>query len=84
MPDQFNIVFQPSGLRGTIEENSTILDAARQLGVALESVCGGKGNCGKCKVRIEEGNYAKYKINSSIEAVTTGKKLTRSSFQNSR
>lgn len=71
MPDQFNIVFQPSGLRGTIEENSTILDAARQLGVALESVCGGKGNCGKCKVRIEEGNYAKYKINSSIEAVTT-------------
>ncbi len=71
MANQYNIVFQPSGLRGKVAENTTILDAARQLGAGLESVCGGKGTCGKCKVRIEEGNYAKYKINSSIAAVAT-------------
>jgi len=70
MNKQYSIVFQPSGLRGKVDENSTILDAARQLGAGLESVCGGKGTCGKCKVRIEEGNYAKYGINSSIAAVT--------------
>jgi uncharacterized 2Fe-2S/4Fe-4S cluster protein (DUF4445 family) len=68
---QFNIVFQPSGLRGQVMENSTILEAARQLGASLESVCGGKGTCGKCKVRIEEGSYAKYGINSSLAAITT-------------
>jgi uncharacterized 2Fe-2S/4Fe-4S cluster protein (DUF4445 family) len=71
MDNQRNIVFQPSGLRGTVDENSTVLDAARQLGVGLESVCGGKGNCGKCKVRIEEGHYDKYHIDSSFSAVTT-------------
>lgn len=75
MKKQYNIVFQPSGLRGKIDEDSSILDAARQLGVALESVCGGKGVCGKCKVRIEEGNYAKYKINSSFSSVTTSDEL---------
>jgi uncharacterized 2Fe-2S/4Fe-4S cluster protein (DUF4445 family) len=71
MSNQFNIVFQPSGLRGQVDENTTILEAARHLGVSLESVCGGKGNCGKCKVRIEEGQYAKYHIDSSFSAVTT-------------
>ncbi len=70
MTNQFSIVFQPSGLRGKVDENSTVLDAARQLGASLESVCGGKGTCGKCKIRIEEGNYAKYGINSSMASVT--------------
>ena len=71
MKKQYNIVFQPSGLRGKVLENITILEAARQLGAGLESVCGGKGTCGKCKVRIEEGYFAKYKINSSVSAVST-------------
>jgi len=71
MNNQYNIVFQPSGLRGKVDEDATILDAARQLGVSLESVCGGKGNCGKCKVQIEEGHYDKYHIESSFSAVTT-------------
>jgi uncharacterized 2Fe-2S/4Fe-4S cluster protein (DUF4445 family) len=65
------IVFQPSGLRGKVEEGSTILNAARQLGVSLESICGGKGACGKCKIRIEEGDFRKYGIRSSVEATTT-------------
>lgn len=65
------IVFQPSGLRGKVKEGLTILNAARQLGVSLESVCGGKGACGKCKIRIEEGDYRKYGIKSSVAATTT-------------
>ena len=44
------IVFTPSGLRGTVKNGTTILDAARQLGVDLDSVCGGRGICTKCKV----------------------------------
>ncbi len=65
------IVFQPSGLRGKVTDGTTILNAARQLGVSLESVCGGKGVCGKCKIRIEEGDYRKYGIQSSVAATST-------------
>ena len=67
----YNIVFQPSGLRGKVADGTTVLNAARQLGAGLESVCGGKGTCGKCKIRIEEGYFAKYGIHSSIDAVTS-------------
>ena len=59
------IVFQPSGRRGQIEKGKSVLEAAQELGVALESVCGGKHLCGKCRVRIEEGFYARDGLNSS-------------------
>ncbi|OGO43120.1 MAG: ferredoxin [Chloroflexi bacterium RBG_16_58_8] len=67
---QFTVVFQPSGRRGKITEGLTILDAARLTGAGVESVCGGKGVCGKCKIRIEEGSFAKYGINSSMDSVS--------------
>jgi uncharacterized 2Fe-2S/4Fe-4S cluster protein (DUF4445 family) len=69
--NKYTIIFQPSGLRGKVADGSTILNAARQLGVSLESVCGGKGACGKCKIKIEEGDYPKYGIQSSVAATTT-------------
>ncbi len=65
------VVFQPSGLRGEVNEDATLLDAAQRLGVGLESLCGGKGACGKCKVRVEEGYFAEYGIGSSVGAVET-------------
>ena len=68
---KYTIVFQPSGLRGKVADGTTILNAARQLGASLESICGGKGVCGKCKIRIEEGDFAKYGIQSAVTATTT-------------
>ena len=65
------VVFQPSGLRGKVANGTTVLNAARQLGVGLESLCGGKGTCGKCKIRIEEGYFDKYSIRSSVKSVST-------------
>ncbi len=65
------VVFQPSGLRGKVDDCATILDASRKLGAGIESICGGKGNCGKCQVRIEKGYFAKYGINSSADAAKT-------------
>ena len=44
------VVFTPSGLTGDVEPGTTVLDAARQLGVDLDSVCGGRGICGHCQV----------------------------------
>ncbi len=62
---EVTVVFQPSGLRGQIEKGKSLLEAAQELGVALESVCGGKHVCGKCRVRIEEGFYARDGLSSS-------------------
>ena len=59
------VVFQPSGRRGPIEIGKSLLEAAQELGVALESVCGGKHVCGKCLMRIEEGFFAREGLDSS-------------------
>jgi uncharacterized 2Fe-2S/4Fe-4S cluster protein (DUF4445 family) len=69
--NRYKIIFQPSGRRGEVKDGKTILEAARELGVSIENVCGGKGVCGKCKVRIEEGYFAKYGVNSSIKSIET-------------
>lgn len=60
------VIFQPSGRRGYIEEGKTLQEASRELGVDIESICGGKMTCGKCKVRIEEGFFERYGIESSM------------------
>jgi uncharacterized 2Fe-2S/4Fe-4S cluster protein (DUF4445 family) len=46
------VIFTPSGRRGSFPEGTTVLDAARALGVDLDSVCGGRGLCGRCQVVI--------------------------------
>ena len=59
VPDKHLVVFQPSGKRGYIEEGKTLLEAARELGVDIESICGGKLICGKCAVEVEDSAKAK-------------------------
>ncbi|MEJ2191754.1 MAG: ASKHA domain-containing protein [Nitrospirota bacterium] len=63
---RFKVNFQPSGRRGDVEEGSTLLEAAQKLGVDLEAICGGKGTCGKCKVRVEEGYFEKDAMDSRM------------------
>ena len=45
-----NVVFTPSGRRGAVPLGMTVLDAARRLGVDLDSVCNGRALCGRCMV----------------------------------
>jgi uncharacterized 2Fe-2S/4Fe-4S cluster protein (DUF4445 family) len=59
------VIFTPSGRRGRFVDGTTVLDAARALGVDLDSVCGGRGLCGRCQVRPAEGEYPKHGIRSS-------------------
>ena len=61
------VIFQPSGRRGEVPDGTDLLDAARNLGVDIESICGGKGTCGKCKVRVEEGFFEKDSMDSRME-----------------
>jgi uncharacterized 2Fe-2S/4Fe-4S cluster protein (DUF4445 family) len=64
------IVFTPSGKRGEFAEGLSLLAAARALGVDLDSVCGGRGICGRCQVEVAEGDFAKHAIHSSADHVT--------------
>jgi uncharacterized 2Fe-2S/4Fe-4S cluster protein (DUF4445 family) len=59
------VIFTPSGRRGRFETGTTVLDAARYLGVDLDSVCGGRGLCGRCQVVPAEGSFPKHGIASS-------------------
>jgi uncharacterized 2Fe-2S/4Fe-4S cluster protein (DUF4445 family) len=61
------IVFTPSGRRGTFPLGTPVLDAARSLGVDVDSVCGGRGLCGRCQVTCAEGEFAKHAITSQAE-----------------
>lgn len=55
MEMQYKVIFQPSGRRGMATNDKTLLQVSRELGVDIESPCGGAGKCGKCKVKIEAG-----------------------------
>ena len=64
------IVFMPSGKRGRFPRGTAVLDAARSLGVDIDSVCGGRALCGRCQVEVADGNFAKHGISSSAANIT--------------
>ncbi|TIV61826.1 MAG: DUF4445 domain-containing protein, partial [Mesorhizobium sp.] len=64
------VLFMPSGKRGRFPVGTPVLDAARQLGVYVESVCGGRATCGRCQIEVQEGNFAKHKIISSNDHIS--------------
>ncbi|UNC91575.1 ASKHA domain-containing protein [Candidatus Contubernalis alkaliaceticus] len=63
----YTVIFQPSGRRGEVEEGKTLLQAAQELGVDIEAPCGSAKVCGKCKVKVEEGFFEKFGIESKNE-----------------
>jgi uncharacterized 2Fe-2S/4Fe-4S cluster protein (DUF4445 family) len=64
------IVFTPSGLGGEVPAGTSVLQAARDLGVDLDSVCGGRGICGRCQIAFEPGQYPKWAIDSTDAALS--------------
>jgi uncharacterized 2Fe-2S/4Fe-4S cluster protein (DUF4445 family) len=61
------VVFTPAGLSGRVEPGTTILEAARELGVDLDSVCSGKGICGRCQIVPGTGEFPKWAITVRAE-----------------
>ncbi|HET8727687.1 MAG TPA: ASKHA domain-containing protein [Alphaproteobacteria bacterium] len=64
------VVFTPSGRRGRFAHGTSVLEAARALGVDIDSVCGGRSICGRCQIEVGEGAYAKHGIASGADHVT--------------
>jgi uncharacterized 2Fe-2S/4Fe-4S cluster protein (DUF4445 family) len=61
----YQVIFMPAGRRGAVTAGTTLLEAARQLGVGIESLCGGRMTCNKCLVRVETGHFPKHAIHSA-------------------
>jgi len=59
------VIFTPSGRQGRVDAGISVLDAARQLGADLDTVCGGRGRCGRCQIDVSEGEFPKHGIASS-------------------
>jgi uncharacterized 2Fe-2S/4Fe-4S cluster protein (DUF4445 family) len=61
-PAEHMVVFSPSGKRGRFPAGTPVLQAARNLGVDIDSVCGGRALCGRCQVTVAEGEMSKHGI----------------------
>ncbi|MBN1345456.1 MAG: DUF4445 domain-containing protein [Phycisphaerae bacterium] len=66
MAEQYTVTFQPDGVSAEVEAGATILDAANKCGVFVNSLCGGDGVCGKCRVIVLEGQVR----SATTEALT--------------
>jgi uncharacterized 2Fe-2S/4Fe-4S cluster protein (DUF4445 family) len=64
------IVFTPSGKRGRFPRGTQLLQAARTLGVDVDSVCGGRALCGRCQVLVMEGDFPKHGVSSHADHLT--------------
>ncbi len=73
--DQAMVVFTPSGKRGSFNIGTSVLQAARELGVDLDSICGGRGLCGRCQVVCPEGEFSKHKIVSKLSHLSESTKV---------
>lgn len=64
---QHLVIFTPTGKRGMFASGTSLLEAARTLGVDIDSVCGGRGICGRCQITLSEGDFPKFGIESKAE-----------------
>ena len=70
MSSEHRVVFTPSGIEASAAEGSTVLDAARTAGVDIDSVCGGRGLCGRCQVSPSTGQFAKWGLTTTDDALS--------------
>ncbi|MBA4383858.1 MAG: ferredoxin [Anaerolinea sp.] len=57
-PAQYELIIEPFGRRIFIPAGSSVLQAARDAGMAVNAVCGGNGTCGACKVKLISGDFS--------------------------
>lgn len=67
----FKVILKPDGKEISIHEGATLVDAAGQAGIILNTVCGGKGTCGKCTAYLEPDNRKVLACRHRIESDLT-------------
>lgn len=68
--NRVNVVFTPSGMKVRVAKGVTVLDAARAIGVDIDSVCGGRGICGRCQIAPVNGQLPKWGITSEANSLS--------------
>lgn len=66
------VVFTPLGLRTTAEPGETVFDVALRAGVDIQSICGGRGLCGRCQVEVSTGSHAKFGLAVADDHLSPG------------
>ena len=56
MPETARVLFHPVNKTVTVPVHSTVLDAIRLAEIPFEAICGGKGECNKCKIIFLSGS----------------------------
>ena len=64
------VIFTPSGKRGRVAVGTPVLQAARAMGVDLDSVCGGRGICSKCQITPGFGDFPKHGLHVAADALS--------------
>jgi len=67
----YNVTFKPDGRQISIHAGATLLEAAGQAGIILNTVCGGQGICKKCVVNLEPDSEAVLACQYHIESDVT-------------
>lgn len=75
MTEDTEIRFQPWGKEGTVHTGQTLLEAAQDTGISIESLCGGEGLCGTCKVIIDDGAGCLTAPSQADDQLFTGSQL---------
>ncbi|HET9780693.1 MAG TPA: ASKHA domain-containing protein [Candidatus Dormibacteraeota bacterium] len=52
---KLEVTYLPYGRTTRVPAGTTVFSAAHWIGLPIDSTCGGRGTCGKCKVRVVEG-----------------------------
>jgi uncharacterized 2Fe-2S/4Fe-4S cluster protein (DUF4445 family) len=72
------VELQPIGRRAEVAPGETLLSAAQSVGVELQTVCGGVGTCGQCKVRLIAGALS---AATALEMEKLGPELLAAGFR---
>src|SRR5438132_2521 len=52
---KLEVTYRPFDRTTRVPPGTTVFSAAHWIGLPIDSTCGGRGTCGKCKVRVLEG-----------------------------
>jgi uncharacterized 2Fe-2S/4Fe-4S cluster protein (DUF4445 family) len=76
MVDRVKVIFNPMDKMVEVERGTILLDAIREAGINIRTICGGDGDCGTCKVILNKGEVShvstKYKDWLSPQEISEG------------
>ncbi|MEA5385738.1 2Fe-2S iron-sulfur cluster-binding protein [Haloarculaceae archaeon H-GB2-1] len=75
MSEESKVTYHPWEKTTELEEGITLLDGADDVGISIESLCGGEGLCGTCKVIIDEGEEHLSPVTEADERVLSDSQL---------